>query len=372
VPKLVLEGLRRLHPGARSAALDDVSLDVGEGESLVLVGPSGCGKSTLLRLVAGLDEPSAGRILLGGRDLARVPPQDRDVAMVFQGYALYPHLTARQNLEFPLRMRKIPPKEREAAVSEAAALLSIERLLDRLPSELSGGERQRVAMGRAIVRRPKLFLFDEPLANLDAALRTTLRVELAELLRRLGATSLYVTHDQVEAMTVGHRVAVMRAGKVEQLGPPRSIYEAPKTLFVAGFLGSPPINAWPALSSERGATLGRALVGSSNETRSLVVAARPEHVQVTRGSESLVGDASDDLELEAEVVAIEALGSETVVHARGTGAAKGLEIRSKKAGFCDFSPGEAVVARVPRTRVALFLQSTGERLEDGARLEGGA
>jgi multiple sugar transport system ATP-binding protein len=361
VSKLVVEGLSRVHPGSSARALDGVSLSVDEGESLVLVGPSGCGKSTLLRLVAGLDEPSAGRVLLDGRDLASVPPQDRDVAMVFQGYALYPHMTARQNLEFPLRMRGASRAERDARVSEAASLLSIERLLERLPSELSGGERQRVAMGRAIVRRPKLFLFDEPLANLDAALRTTLRVELAELLHRLGATSVYVTHDQVEAMTVGHRIAVMRAGSVEQVGTPRAIYESPDSVFVAGFLGVPPINAWRAEPDSSGVRLaGRVLRAPVPTAGACIVAARPEHVALVAPSVDVAGDGM--LALDAEVVTVEALGSESVVHARGTGDAKGLEIRSKKAGFAELGLGAPVRAQVAIDRLAWFDAETGRRL----------
>ena len=208
----------------------------------MLVGPSGCGKSTALRIIAGLEPADAGAVRLDGRDITHAPPQDRDVAMVFQGYALYPHLTVRENIEFPLRMRRVPKADRATRVAEAAALLGLGKLLSRHPAELSGGERQRVAMGRAIVRSPKAFLFDEPLSNLDAALRAELRVELASLVRRLGTTSVYVTHDQVEAMTMADRIAVMRAGTLQQVGTPRAIYEAPANVFVASFLGSPPVN----------------------------------------------------------------------------------------------------------------------------------
>ncbi len=221
--KVELLKLRRRYPGAESAALESLSLEVDDGELLVLVGPSGCGKSTALRLIAGLDAPDGGSIFIDGRDVVNTPPQDRDVAMVFQGYALYPHLTARENIEFPLKMRGVARAERARRVDDVATVLGLARLLSRRPGELSGGERQRVAMGRAIVRQPKVFLFDEPLSNLDAALRTELRVELAALVRRLGTTSLYVTHDQVEAMTMGSRIAVLRGGKLQQVGPPRAI-----------------------------------------------------------------------------------------------------------------------------------------------------
>jgi ABC-type sugar transport system ATPase subunit len=223
-------------------ALDAVSLRVADGEFCVVVGPSGCGKSTLLRVVAGLETADRGVVRIGGADVAGAPPRERDVAFVFQSYALYPHLSVRGNLEFPLRVRGVAAAEREARVREAADLLHIADLLERRPRELSGGQRQRVAMGRAVVRRPKLFLFDEPLSNLDARLRGRMRVELVELHRRLGATALYVTHDQAEAMTLGQKVVVMHAGQVRQIGTPREIYERPEDPFVAGFIGSPPMN----------------------------------------------------------------------------------------------------------------------------------
>ncbi len=361
---LAISGLSRVHPGASTPALDDVTLHVDDGETLVLVGPSGCGKSTLLRLVAGLDDASGGRVVLGGRDLAGVPPQDRDVAMVFQGYALYPHLTARENMAFPLKMRGDDRATRERKVAEAAALLGLEQLLDRRPSELSGGERQRVAMGRAIVRRPKLFLFDEPLANLDAALRTTLRVELAELLRKLGATAIYVTHDQVEAMTVGHRVAVLRSGKVEQLGTPRAIYERPATTFVAGFLGAPPMNLWPATRVDDAIRVAdvvlEAPTGAPDE---LLAAVRPERVVVKRLAEAEhVEVPRDALAFEAKVVATEPLGAETVVHARRDTGGLPLEIRSKSPGFVDYEPGARVRIEVPRAALAWFARGSGRAI----------
>ncbi|RMD78569.1 MAG: ABC transporter ATP-binding protein, partial [Gammaproteobacteria bacterium] len=239
--ELALEGLGKVFPDG-TAALRGVDLAVGEGELLVLVGPSGCGKSTLLRLVAGLERPSAGRVRIGGRDVTTLPPQRRDVAMVFQNYALYPHLSVAGNLAFPLRMRGVPRAQRRRRVAEVAALLGLEGLLERRPGELSGGQRQRVAMGRALVRRPQVLLLDEPLSNLDARLRVQLRAELAALQRRTGVTTLHVTHDQAEAMTLGHRVAVLRAGRLEQVGQPEALYREPATAFVAAFLGSPGMN----------------------------------------------------------------------------------------------------------------------------------
>jgi ABC-type sugar transport system ATPase subunit len=235
-----LRGIERRFGSVR--ALDGVDLRVDDGELCVVVGPSGCGKSTLLRAVAGLEPLDAGGVWIDGRDVTRAEPRDRDVAFVFQSYALYPHLTVRENLEFPLRVRKVARDERQGRVREAAELLRIDDLLDRRPAELSGGQRQRVAMGRAVVRRPKVFLFDEPLSNLDARLRGRMRVELIELHRRLGATSLYVTHDQAEAMTLGQQLVVLRDGRVHQIGSPREIYERPVDPFVAGFIGSPPMN----------------------------------------------------------------------------------------------------------------------------------
>ena len=237
---VTLRGIRKtLGP---NLILRGIDLALTQGEFAVLVGPSGCGKSTLLRTVAGLEEPDSGTVTLGDRDVTRSPPRDRDIAMVFQSYALYPHLTVRDNLAFGLKLRGVDPKEIAARVAEVARMLTIEALLDRFPREMSGGQRQRVALGRAVVRRPQLFLFDEPLSNLDAALRAQVRVEIKRLHASLGATMLYVTHDQVEAMTLADRLVVLRAGSVEQEGPPLEVYQRPASRFVAGFLGSPAMN----------------------------------------------------------------------------------------------------------------------------------
>jgi multiple sugar transport system ATP-binding protein len=228
--------------GGGVKAVDDVSLAIRDGEFMVLVGPSGCGKSTLLRLIAGLEEGTAGGIAIGGRDVTDLPPRERDIAMVFQSYALYPHMTVRQNLGYGLKVRKTDKGEARRRVEEVAGMLHLDELLDRRPAALSGGQRQRVAMGRAIVREPKAFLMDEPLSNLDAKLRVSMRAQLAALHDRLGATTVYVTHDQVEAMTLGQRVAVMRDGRIQQVDTPTALYSAPANLFVAAFIGSPAMN----------------------------------------------------------------------------------------------------------------------------------
>ncbi|MGH8999634.1 MAG: ABC transporter ATP-binding protein [Acidimicrobiia bacterium] len=233
--------------GDGTCAVDEVSLDIADGEFMILVGPSGCGKSTLLRMIVGLEDVTSGDVRIGGERVNETPPRDRDLAMVFQNYALYPHLTVYENIAFPLRLRKGTSEEEVAAkVGEAAALLELTEHLERKPSQLSGGQRQRVAMGRAIVREARAFLFDEPLSNLDAKLRGQMRTEISRLQRKLGVTTVYVTHDQTEAMTLGDRVAVLRRGVLQQLATPRELYERPANLFVAGFIGSPPMNLLPA------------------------------------------------------------------------------------------------------------------------------
>jgi multiple sugar transport system ATP-binding protein len=236
-----IEGVTKLFAG-RVVAVDDVSLEIEDGEFLVLVGPSGCGKTTLLRMIAGLEEVSEGRVLIGGRDVTDAAPRHRDIAMVFQSYALYPHMTVRQNLAYGLKVRRTPKRESARRVEEVAELLGLAELLDRRPGALSGGQRQRVAMGRAIAREPQAFLMDEPLSNLDAKLRVGMRASLSQLHARLGTTTVYVTHDQIEAMTLGQRVAVMRNGRMLQVDRPQRLYERPRDLFVAAFIGSPAMN----------------------------------------------------------------------------------------------------------------------------------
>jgi multiple sugar transport system ATP-binding protein len=276
-------------------AVADLTLEVHDKEFLVLLGPSGCGKTTALRMVAGLEEPSAGTISIGDRVVNDIEPRDRDVAMVFQSYALYPHMTVARNIEFPLRSRNVPKHARPTKVAEAARTLGLEQLLDRRPAQLSGGQRQRVALARAIVRDPEVFLMDEPLSNLDAKLRVQTRAELIELHRRLATTFIYVTHDQVEAMTMGDRIAVMNEGVLQQVGPPQAVYEQPGNLFVARFIGNPPMNTIAGMVVEDAGAAsvdvpgGRlslpepiARVLRADNRRDVVVGVRPEHVSIAK------------------------------------------------------------------------------------------
>jgi ABC-type sugar transport system ATPase subunit len=283
--------LERIYAG-RHTAVAGIDLDVADGELLVLVGPSGCGKSTLLRLIAGLDSPTAGRILIDGADVTDVPPQQRDLAMVFQTYALYPHMTVRENLAYSLRVRRCDQATIDARVAAAADALDLDTLLDRRPSQLSGGQRQRVALGRALVREPKAFLLDEPLSNLDPSLRAQARAEILRLQRRLRATMIHVTHDQEEALTLGHRVAVMREGRLEQLATPMDLYQRPANTFVAGFIGSPAMNLLPA------AALGITAPPGT------IVGIRPHDAGLTTEG------------LRATVDVVEPRGHDTVVHLR--------------------------------------------------------
>jgi ABC-type sugar transport system ATPase subunit len=304
--------------------LDEVTLDISDGEFVTILGPSGCGKSTILRCLAGLEPPTSGQLLIGGRVVNDLAPAERDVAMVFQSYALYPHLTVQQNLEFPLEMRKVRRDRRRDLVQQAARRLEIEDLLDRMPGQLSGGQRQRVALGRALVREPKVFLFDEPLSNLDASLRVQLRAELMALHHALGTTMLFVTHDQVEALTMGQRVVVLHEGKVQQTGTPAEIYNTPFNAFVARFVGAPGMNLLRGrVMSDLGTSTyqasGVAIPFTPMGRPPAQVGIRPEHVH-------LVGDGSGAGSGSVETV--ERLGSETLVHLR-------------------LDEGASVVARVP-------------------------
>jgi multiple sugar transport system ATP-binding protein len=298
------------------AAVDDVSLRIEDGEFIALVGPSGCGKSTLLRSIAGLEEISTGEIRIGGRDVTDLAPRHRDVAMVFQSYALYPHMSVRQNLGYGLKVRRMPKREIAQRVEEVAAMLGLAELLDRRPAQLSGGQRQRVAMGRAIVRQPQAFLMDEPLSNLDAKLRVGMRASLAQLHQQLGVTTVYVTHDQVEAMTLGQRVAVMRDGKILQVDAPQKLYEEPKDVFVAGFIGSPAMNLVEAGLDGDHVVLGEHRIPLAPGRRPrrtsgrVVLGIRPE------AFEDAAFAASDLPSLDVTVLVLEELGSDAHVFFR--------------------------------------------------------
>ncbi|MFL5962693.1 MAG: ABC transporter ATP-binding protein [Gaiellaceae bacterium] len=294
--EIVFAGVTRHFPGTSRPAVDRLDLRVKDGEFLVLVGPSGCGKTTSLRMLAGLERIDGGRILIDDRDVTAVPARDRDIAMVFQSYALYPHMTAADNMGFALKLAHRPKPERTQRISDAAALLDLTELLGRKPAALSGGQRQRVAMGRAIVRQPKAFLMDEPLSNLDAKLRVQTRAHIAALQRRLGVTTVYVTHDQVEAMTMGDRVAVLCDGRLQQCDEPRILYESPVNVFVAGFIGSPPMNLCPARVFDGHATIGSlriplaeaALAALAREgSDQVVVGMRPESLSIAQGESGI-------------------------------------------------------------------------------------
>ncbi|MDR1833217.1 MAG: sn-glycerol-3-phosphate ABC transporter ATP-binding protein UgpC [Propionibacteriaceae bacterium] len=294
----------RVYPGADRPAVDKFSLEIGDGEFMVLVGPSGCGKSTTLRMLAGLEEVNSGTIFIGERDVTTLPPKDRDIAMVFQNYALYPHMSVADNMGFALKMAGVPKAERDQRVAEAAKLLGLEEYLARKPKALSGGQRQRVAMGRAIVRKPQVFLMDEPLSNLDAKLRVSTRTQIAALQARLGVTTVYVTHDQVEAMTMGDRIAVMKDGLLQQVDSPLKLYDEPVNIFVAGFIGSPAMNLMPAKIVEGGAQIGDYTVPISREvlakadSDTVVVGIRPENFKI------------DTTGISVDVAVVEELGAD--------------------------------------------------------------
>jgi multiple sugar transport system ATP-binding protein len=323
--EIALDGITKVY-GDGTRAVSDLTLDIQDGEFMVLVGPSGCGKTTALRMVAGLEEISEGQIRVGDRVVNDIPPKDRDIAMVFQNYALYPHMTVYENMAFALRLRKVSRSEVDRRVRETAKILGLEELLDRRPRNLSGGQRQRVAMGRAIVREPQAFLMDEPLSNLDAKLRVQMRAEIAKIQRDLKVTSIYVTHDQTEAMTMGDRVAVIRKGQLQQVERPQALYDRPVNLFVAGFIGSPAMNMVEAeLTRTNGGLVvefGKVQLRVDDsiledrlglkryEGKPVVVGIRPEDIE----DASLAADAPDDRRLRATVDLREALGSEVLIH----------------------------------------------------------
>ena len=314
--KVTFEKVNITYPGASAPTVKDLDLDIADGEFLVLVGPSGCGKSTTLRALAGLEPTSSGRITIDGKDVTNLEPGDRDIAMVFQNYALYPHLTVEENMGFALKLAKLPKAEIKAKVHEAAETLGLTEYLKRKPKDLSGGQRQRVAMGRAIVREPKAFLMDEPLSNLDAKLRVQTRAELASLQQRLGTTTVYVTHDQVEAMTMGDRVAVLKDGELQQVAPPRELYDAPANEFVAGFIGSPAMNIF----DYNGGRVG----------------VRPEKMFINKGPVGFQGVVDIVEELGAESFVYVTVGENRLVaRAEGTPPQRGEEV------VLTFNPREA-------------------------------
>jgi multiple sugar transport system ATP-binding protein len=342
--------------------VDSLDLDIADGELMVLVGPSGSGKTTALRMLAGLEEVDAGAVLIGSRDVTDLPPKKRDIAMVFQNYALYPYLTVSQNIAFPLKMAKVKKAEREAKAAEVAARLGLEKLLDRKPSQLSGGERQRVAMGRAIIRLPSVFLMDEPLSNLDAKLRVQMRADVAALQHDLGITTVYVTHDQAEAMTLGHRVAVLDHGLLQQVGTPRELYDRPVNRFVAGFIGSPAMNLCELpLGSNGAVSLGRervelgeklAAAAQANGRSEVVIGLRPEALEL--GAEGIPAD----------VEVVEEFGADAYVFCvaqlrEGAGTTR-LVARTEARLAPD--RGERISLRVRSGEAHLFDAETGVRL----------
>ena len=330
-----------------------VSCAVADGELVVVVGPSGCGKSTLLRMVAGLEDITSGAVAIDGRVVNGVEPKDRDIAMVFQNYALYPHMSCYDNMAYGLRMRGMAREQIKTRVDKAAAILQLDGLLERKPRQLSGGQRQRVAMGRAIVRDPKVFLFDEPLSNLDAKLRVQMRVEIKRLQQELRVTSLYVTHDQVEAMTLADRLIVMNGGNADQIGPPLDLYERPATAFVAGFIGSPAMNLVPGRQDGARVVIGNCVlpaVSSAGESgRAVTVGLRPEHL-----------DMAEDGPLPLTVELLERLGADTIVHGKLGG--NGTVLTARAAGTIDPPIGQVLRFAVRPEHIHLFDPETGARL----------
>lgn len=358
---VTFDGATRLYPGALVPSVDGFELEIQDGEFLVLVGPSGCGKSTTLRMLAGLEPVDGGRILIGDADVTDVAPKDCDIAMVFQNYALYPHMSVADNMGFALKIAGVSKEEREKRVLEAAKLLDLESFLKRKPKALSGGQRQRVAMGRAIVRSPKVFLMDEPLSNLDAKLRVQTRTQIASLTRRLGVTTVYVTHDQVEAMTMGDRVAVLSDGKLQQVDTPRALYDTPKNVFVAGFMGSPAMNLVDVALEEAGVRFGEFLLPVSDSQRDSLTGAtvtfgvRPEDLKIAEGGITVAVDV------------VEELGADAYVYGRATVAGQQKQMVVRAGGHSAIQPGDTIHVRPDQTRVHLFDAASSLRLNDSHR-----
>jgi multiple sugar transport system ATP-binding protein len=355
----------RVYPGADHPSVDKLNLDIGDGEFMVLVGPSGCGKSTSLRMLAGLEEVNSGSILIGDRDVTDLPPKDRDIAMVFQNYALYPHMTVGDNMGFALKMAGVPKAERQQRVQEAAHLLGLDDFLNRKPKALSGGQRQRVAMGRAIVRSPQVFLMDEPLSNLDAKLRVSTRTQIAALQTRLGVTTVYVTHDQVEAMTMGDRVAVLKDGLLQQCDTPLNLYDKPKNLFVAGFIGSPAMNLIEGDVAEDGIHIGDYVVSVPRDTlakagsgeKRLTLGIRPENFELGEGNDGIGID----------VAVVEELGADAFLYGTVAGLPEDEQLTANQitARISSRTPperGSTVRLTIDPAHVHVFSQKTGDRL----------
>ena len=382
--EIVLDRVTKSYPDG-ATAVKDLSVTIADGEFIILVGPSGCGKSTTLNMIAGLEEISSGELRIGGERVNEKAPKDRDIAMVFQSYALYPHMTVRQNIAFPLTLAKMKKADIAAKVEETAKILDLTALLDRKPAQLSGGQRQRVAMGRAIVRNPKAFLMDEPLSNLDAKLRVQMRSEIARLQNRLGTTTVYVTHDQTEAMTLGDRVVVLRAGVAQQIGTPEELYAKPANLFVAGFIGSPAMNFFPAALTDVGVKLPfgevtltqevHDVIAQHNRPKNVVVGIRPEHIE----DASLIDTYARIRALTFEVTVdfVESLGADKYVHFKTEGAgAQATQLAELAAesgvGENEFvarvsteskvRPGQTVELAFDTTKLVVFDADTGVNL----------
>ena len=363
----------RIYPGNDRPSVDQLNLEIADGEFLVLVGPSGCGKSTSLRMLAGLEDVNSGRILIGDKDVTDVQPKDRDIAMVFQNYALYPHMSVHDNMGFALKIAGTPKAEIDKRVKEAAKILGLTEYLDRKPKALSGGQRQRVAMGRAIVRKPKVFLMDEPLSNLDAKLRVQTRTQIASLQRSLGVTTVYVTHDQTEALTMGDRIAVLKDGVLQQVGTPREMYDKPANEFVAGFIGSPAMNLGQFTVDGEVATIGEAKIPLSRATLDAIAPEDNGKVTIGFRPESLeVVSAEDEHSIPVRLSFVEELGSDAYIY----GELVGSEGSEAKLGSGEDSsqiivrvpprtapePGETVYVRIRPGQEHIFSASTGERL----------
>ncbi|MCP4980648.1 MAG: sn-glycerol-3-phosphate import ATP-binding protein UgpC [Gammaproteobacteria bacterium] len=359
--KVRLENIEKTYPNGFKA-IHGVDVDIADGEFIVLVGPSGCGKSTLMRMIAGLETVTAGNISIGERGVNNLEPADRDIAMVFQNYALYPHMNVFDNMAYGLKIRGLPKAEIRQRVSKAAAILELtDDQLSRKPRQLSGGQRQRVAMGRAIVREPSVFLFDEPLSNLDAKLRVQMRIEIKLLQEQLGTTSVYVTHDQVEAMTLGHRLVVLNQGRVEQLGTPIELYQHPASLFVAGFIGSPSMSFVPARISSEGASVDLrggvsfalpAGVYSRHAEREVILGIRPEDLVLVDGN---------GINSNLSVKLVEQLGADTLVH--GHFGEDQTDMTIRLSGIRHFDMGEVLTIHVEADKIHLFDPKTEKRLD---------